>query len=99
MQYKYKGMDRRGRSVKGTISANSEDEAKRKLRAQGIFYKSVSPANEIAFKSMMTRQMPGTVLSSFSKEMASYFGSGMTILTALKLMENQHKDEKKYHAF
>jgi len=34
---------------------------------------------------MMTRQMPGTVLSSFSKEMASYFGSGMTILTASKI--------------
>jgi general secretion pathway protein F/type IV pilus assembly protein PilC len=99
MQYKYKGIDRSGKSVRGTISANTTDEAKQKLRSKGIFYKSVAPANEIAFRSMMTRQMPGTVISAFAKEMASYFGSGMTILTALKLMENQHKDEKKYHSF
>ncbi len=48
---------------------------------------------------MMTRQMPGTILSAFAKEMASYFSSGMTVLTALKLMENQHRDEKKYYSF
>jgi general secretion pathway protein F/type IV pilus assembly protein PilC len=99
MQFKYKGIDSDGKSVKGSISANSEEEAKKKLKAKGIFYQSVTPSTEFGFKSMMTRQMPGTTLSSFSKEMASYFGSGMTILTALKLMENQHKDEKKYYSF
>jgi len=43
--------------------------------------------------------MPGTLLSSMSKELSSYLNSGMTILTALKLMENQHQDEKKYSTF
>ncbi len=99
MQFKYKGIDSSGKSVRGTISANSEEDAKKRLKAKGIFYQSISPTTEFGFKSMMTRQMPGTILSSFSKEMASYFGSGMTILTALKLMENQHKDEKKYFSF
>jgi general secretion pathway protein F/type IV pilus assembly protein PilC len=99
MQFKYKGIDSSGKSVRGTISANSKEDAKKRLKAKGIFYQSISPTTEFGFKSMMTRQMPGTILSSFSKEMASYFGSGMTILTALKLMENQHKDEKKYFSF
>ncbi len=97
MQFKYRGIDKSGKSVKGVVSAGNEEEAKRKLKAQGIFYKSITPTAEFGFK--LTRQMPGTILSSFSKEMASYFGSGMTILTALRLMENQHKDEKKYHSF
>jgi general secretion pathway protein F/type IV pilus assembly protein PilC len=34
-----------------------------------------------------------------SKELSSYLSSGMTILTALKLMENQHQTEKKYASF
>jgi general secretion pathway protein F/type IV pilus assembly protein PilC len=99
MQFKYKGITKEGKSVKGVISANTIDEAKKKLKSQGVFYKSITPTIEFGLKSMMTRQMSGTILSSFSKEMASYFGSGMTVLTALKLMENQHREEKRYHSF
>ena len=37
MLFKYKGMTKQGKSAKGSIEASSIDEAKQKLKAQGIF--------------------------------------------------------------
>ena len=37
--------------------------------------------------------------SSDLKELSSYLNSGMTVLTAIKLIEGQHKKEKKYASF
>ncbi len=101
MLFKYKGLNKEGKRAKGTISASSLDDAKTKLRAQQIFYDSLEEAHEFSFQGLSTRrQMPNTILSNFAKELASYLKAGnMTILTALKLMEKQHKKEKHYHAF
>jgi general secretion pathway protein F/type IV pilus assembly protein PilC len=101
MLFKYKGLDREGKRAKGTISATSIDEAKTKLRQQGIFYDSLMPAREFSLKGLSSRRpMPNALLSNFSKELASYLKAGnMTILTALKLMEKQHQKERGYHAF
>ena len=99
MLYKYKGLDLNGKSVKGTLTANSVEEAKQKLRTQKIYYKTLEETKQLSLEAFSKRTMPGTLLSSFSKELSSYLNSGMTILTALKLMENQHQDEKKYASF
>ena len=99
MQFKYKGIDQSGRRVKGRVNALAEEEAKQILRAQGIYYQKIQPAFELKWNSLTQRKMPGMLLSSFSRELSSYLGSGMTLLVALKLMENQHKEEKTYSAF
>lgn len=101
MLFKYKGLNKEGKRAKGTISASSLEEAKNKLRTQGIFYDSLQETRESSFEGFSSRRvMPNTMLSNFSKELASYLNAGnMTILTALKLMEKQHKKEKKYYAF
>jgi len=36
--YKYKGLDQHGKTVKGTLTASSVEEAKQKLRSQKIYY-------------------------------------------------------------
>jgi len=101
MLYKYKGLNKEGKRTKGTISASSIDEAKTKLRTQGIFYDTLEPTREFSFKGMVSRRpMPNTLLSNFAKELGSYLNAGnMTIMTALKLMEKQHRKEKQYYAF
>ncbi len=101
MLFKYKGLDKEGKRTKGTIGASTIDEAKSKLRAQGVFYNSLDEAKEFTFEGFSRRRrMPNIILSDFSKELASYLNSGnMTILTALKLMEKQHKKEKNYVSF
>jgi len=99
MLYKYKGITKQGKSVSGTIEASAEDEAKQKLKSQGIFYKDISPTKEITLKNFSQREMDGPLLSSFAKELSSYLNSGMAILTAIRLIEDQHQNEKKYASF
>jgi general secretion pathway protein F/type IV pilus assembly protein PilC len=91
MLYKYKGLDQNGKTAKGTLTANSVEEAKQKLRTQNIYYQSLEETKQLSMEAFSKRVMPGTLLSSMSKELSSYLNSGMTILTALKLMDNQHE--------
>ena len=99
MQYKYKGLNASGKKVKGVIVAGSFNEAKQILKAQGIFYENLEEGGGTTLLNLKKRPMSGTLMSAFSKELASYIDSGMTIVTALKLMHNQHKNEKKYASF
>ena len=100
MQYKYKGLSKDGKKVKGVIVAGGYNEAKQILKTKGIFYQSLEEGGGINMLSnLKKRPMNGTLMSAFSKELASYLDSGMTIVTALKLMHNQHKSEKKYASF
>ncbi len=99
MLYKYRGITKEGKSVSGTIEASKEYEAKQKLKAKGIFYKEITPTKEISFKNFSQREMSGPLLSSFAKELSSYLNSGMAILTAIRLIEDQHQKEKKYASF
>jgi len=99
MLFKYKGFDKTGKKLKGTVSANSIEEAKQKLKSQGIYHEGLTATKEFSLQSLSQRQMPGDVLAMFSKELSSYLNSGMTILTAIKLLENQHEGEKRYVSF
>jgi len=99
MLYKYKGITKEGKSIKGSIEATTIDEAKRKLKSQGIFYKEINATKEITLKNFSKREMDGPLLSSFAKELSSYLNSGMAILTAIRLIEDQHQKEKKYASF
>jgi len=99
MLFKYKGFDKTGGKVKGTVNASSKEEAGHKLRTQNIYYESLAPTKEFSLEAFSKRQMSGELLATFSKELSSYLNSGMTILTAIKLLENQHADEKKYLSF
>jgi len=99
MLFKYKGFDKTGKKVKGTVTASSEEEAGQKLRTQNIYHEGLTPTKEFSLEAFSKRQMPGELLSTFSKELSSYLSSGMTILTAVKLLENQHEGEKKYVSF
>jgi len=99
MLFKYKGFDKSGKKVKGTVTASSVEEAGQKLKAQGIYHEGLTPTKEFSLEAFSKRQMPGELLATFSKELSSYLNSGMTILTAIKLLENQHEGEKRYVSF
>ncbi|SFV59503.1 General secretion pathway protein F [hydrothermal vent metagenome] len=99
MLFKYKGVDQSGNSTKGTITANSIQEAKQKLRTQSIYYEKIEEARSLSLEAFSKRQMSGPLLSNFARELSSYLNSGMTVVTAIKLLENQHQDEKRYSEF
>jgi hypothetical protein len=83
MVYKYKGFDKNGKKVKGTIDAASLDEASAKLRNKNIYYESLNESKEFSLKGLTQKDMPTELLASFSQELASYLQSGMAILTAI----------------
>jgi general secretion pathway protein F/type IV pilus assembly protein PilC len=100
MLFKYKGYDESGKRVKGTLSATSEQEAASVLRHRKIHYETLRPATPLfSMKDIGKRSIPPTLLSSFSKELASYLRSGMTVLTAIRLLENQYRDKHRYSLF
>ena len=99
MLFKYKGFDKAGKRAKGTVTASTIEEAGQKLRTLGIYYESLTATKEFSLEGLTRRQMPAELLASFSKELSSYLNSGMTILTAIKLLENQHEGEKRYVSF
>jgi general secretion pathway protein F/type IV pilus assembly protein PilC len=99
MLFKYKGYDKSGKKVKGTVNASSIEEAGHKLKNRGIYHEGLTPTKEFSLDAFSKRQMPGELLATFSKELSSYLNSGMTILTAIKLLENQHEGEKRYVSF
>jgi len=99
MLFKYKGVDKVGKKAKGTIIANSLDEAKAKLKHDGIYYEKIEETRKLSMEEFSKKQMPSPLLSSFAKELSSYLNSGMAMLTAMKLLENQHEDNKKYRSF
>ena len=99
MLFKYKGFDKSGKKVKGTVTASTIEEAGQKLKSQNIYHEGLTPTKEFSLEAFSKRQMPGELLATFSKELSSYLNSGMTILTAIKLLENQHEGEKRYVSF
>jgi len=99
MLFKYKGYDKSGKKVKGTVNASSVEEAGQKLKTKGIYHEGLTPTKEFSLETFSKRQMPSDLLAVFSKELSSYLNSGMTILTAIKLLENQHEGEKRYVSF
>ena len=99
MLFKYKGINKLGKNVNGEIEATGIDDAKQKLKSNNILYKTVQKSTAFKTTNFKAQSMSGLLLSNFSKELASYLGSEMTILTALKLLAGQHKHDKKYLYF
>lgn len=100
MIFKYKGFDKKtGHLVSGTISANTTQEAEQKLINQNIYFEKLKMPNSFLKDLFIQKNMPQSLLSSFSKELSSYLQSGMIIISAITLMENQHANEQRYRAF
>ncbi|TET87539.1 MAG: type II secretion system F family protein, partial [Sulfurovum sp.] len=72
MLFKYKGFDKTGKRVKGTVTASNVEEAGQKLRTQNIYYESLALTKEFSLEAFSKRQMSGELLSTFSKELSSY---------------------------
>ena len=67
MLFKYKGFDKAGKRVKGTVNASSTEEAGQKLRTQNIYYESLAATKEFSLEALSKRQMSGEMLATFQK--------------------------------
>jgi len=102
MIFSYKGIDAQGKKVSNKIEATSIEEAKSKLKAQGIIYKTVqeeAPSLLSGLNFSRRYRISPNELSQLSRELAMYIRSGISIVGALKIIQSQYLHKKKLYLF
>ncbi len=102
MVYRYKGLDAKGKKVKGVIEASGLDDAKKRLRSQQIFYTDIVQEKDSKlsrFTLARKKTLTPTELATLSRDLSIYIKSGISIVNALKLAKNQYAKNKKIAAF
>jgi len=97
MIFKYRGIDREGKKVSGRLEANNLDEAKKRLKAKGIFYDKISEASQSPLEKLeklRARQIPAKKLSNLSRNLSIYIKSSIPILQAIKLAKSQTDESR-----
>ena len=102
MIFSYKGIDAKGKKLKDRIEATSLDEAKQKLKSQGIIYQSIeedAPSFFENFSFSRRYKVPAKELSQLSRELSMYIRSGISIVSAIKIVQSHYEHKKKMHLF
>ncbi len=102
MMYSYRGVDAQGTKVRSKIEAASLEEAKNRLRHQNILYEHVAEASETLWTRLAPQRryrIKTSELAELSRELAMYLRSGITVVNAIRILQNQYKHHKKMHLF
>lgn len=102
MIYKYKGIDALGIKVSSKVEASSLQEAKNKLKSVNILYQSIKEESELLFQGWsfnLKYKIPPKELSSLSREISMYIRSGISIVSALKIVQTHYENNKKMKLF
>jgi type II secretory pathway component PulF len=102
MIFKYKGIDSKGKKVKDKIEAISIDEAKAKLKAKGIIYQKIEEEKTSFLKNFnfsIKYKIPPKELAALSRELSMYLRSGISIVSAIKIISSHYKSNKKIELF
>jgi general secretion pathway protein F/type IV pilus assembly protein PilC len=102
MIFKYKGINSQGKKVKESIEALDMQDAKAKLRVQGIIYQSLEeerPSLFSKFEFTKKYKIPPKELSALSRELAMYIRSGISIVSAIKIVQSHYQNNKKMKLF
>lgn len=102
MIFKYKGIDSHGKKVSEKVEASSLEEAKSKLRAKKVIYHAIfedTPAFYENFDFSRKYKIPVNQLSSLSRELSMYIRSGISIVSALKIVQTHYENNKKMKLF
>lgn len=102
MIFKFKGFDHDGKKVSDKIEAASLVEAKNKLKSKKIIYQSIDE-DTLSFyeKFDFSRKykVSAKELSSLSRELSMYIRSGISIVSALKIVQTHYENNKKMKLF
>lgn len=102
MIFKYVGIDESGKRVKDKIEASSIAEAKSKLKAKKILLQSIQEESGSFFDKFslsLKYKIPPKELSALSRELSMYIRSGISIVSAIKIVQNHYLKHKKMNLF
>ncbi|QOP43688.1 type II secretion system F family protein [Sulfurimonas sediminis] len=102
MIFKYSGIDEFGKKVSDKIEASDLAEAKSKIKAKKIIYQKISEEAPSFFDSIhfsRKYRISTKELSGLSRELAMYIRSGISIVSALKIVQTHYENNKKMKLF
>lgn len=102
MIFKFKGIDEVGKKINDKIEATSLVEAKAKIKAKKIIYQTIDEESPSLFENLdfsRKYKIPPKELSSLSRELSMYIRSGITIVSALKIVQTHYEKNKKMKLF
>ena len=102
MIFKYKGISSDGKKVSDRVEALSLSEAKSKLKSKGIIYQSISEDTPMFYEKFdfsSKYKIPPKELASLSRELSMYIRSGISIVSALKIVQTHYASNKKMKLF
>jgi len=102
MIFKYKGINEKGNKLSSKIEAFSLEEAKAKLRAKGILYEKIAEEKKSFFEGLKLgrrKKIAPKELSALSREIATYLRSGISIVSALKVIQTHYENDRKMRLF
>ncbi|MBU1659436.1 type II secretion system F family protein [bacterium] len=102
MIFKYKGIDSNGKKVNDKVEATSLLEAKSKLKAKKIIYQNISEDSPSFYEELdfsKKYKIPAKELAGLSRELSMYIRSGISIVSALKIVQTHYENNKKMKLF
>ncbi|WP_428025601.1 type II secretion system F family protein [Arcobacter sp.] len=102
MLFKYSGIDSSGKKVSAKIEAFSIEDAKAKIKAKKIIFNKLHEEKKSTFLNynfMKKSHIKATVLSEISRDLSIYLNSGIPLVSAIKLINERYKYDKKLNTF
>lgn len=90
--YQYQALDKQGKRKKGLVEAQSEREAKDKLREMGVMVVSVAVKTNVNSR----QNLKGDSLMAFTMQLSQLVGAGVPLYESLLAIEGQCRNEP-YH--
>ncbi len=83
--FKYKAKDMESKIIQGTMEAVDEESVRRLLREDDLFLIKISQVENVK----KPYKLKSSELSDFSRQMAGMLGSGISVIRAIKIMEER----------
>lgn len=96
--FSYKAVNSAGKDVKGSVEAESRDEAVRKIKDQGLVPVSIGKQGtldkDINVPIFKGKKIPARDMSVFCRQFASILKAGVSVINALEMLAEQTENKK-----
>lgn len=100
MQFVYKGLNKKNEPTNGTIESKDINDAKSKLKQQGILFSELKEKKEpFSFNLFKSKQIPSVKLSALSNDLSVYMRAGVPLVNAVKLAKTQYQNDIQMNSF
>ncbi|MCF6201972.1 MAG: type II secretion system F family protein [Hydrogenimonas sp.] len=94
MTISYKGYDKSGKRVRGSISAGSLEEAKEQLKQKGILVESIKER-----RTLFKQELPPNLTAALGRNLSLYLKAGISLTRGLHLVAENFPKRSKQHRF